>query len=623
MMMQISRIDYRIFRIATKNPEYLINPNNQSWKSASSRESWFAFLILNASLLILNCIIGCSSPIERTPLYCPPPPQPTCKPGTFDKVLLDTTFHGMGKIQNHITSLPEEINSSANEYQITFVPDGRGYIALVSSDRANASADVTMTSVQRLYSAKFLGPTEYGPLRQVSEGQVPVPFGAGCFSKADGLFYFSAKAPNSDPDDYDLYAAQIQIRDDDVSMVDIQSIAMLNSSHFDSQPAISPDGTHIYFVSDRPGGYGGTDIWYAKRSDIHAQGWSRPTPLPETVNTECDELSPYISPTDPGTLYFSSNGHATVGGYDLFKSRIEDGEFLGAENLGKPINTASDEIFPVAMNDTAFFWSSNKPGNEKGMDLYTITRSRVPQYAGKGHVPQPERPVTERLQPDTTHLTPEHPVEIIAHVMRGAENRAAAGSDIYVRKDSMEIYRGVIPASGLMGFKVKRDAIYDVGAETEEAFFDVKRIDLRGYKDSTIDVYLHLPDTLVLRINFPFDDYEHPYEFVIGDNGQASDMTWERALDLTAHSAIRSISRLRELLLIGHTDSLGTDAYNERLGFRRATFVAKELEKRGVPESIIRVVSKGREQPVERRPGESDELFRLRSRRVEFIKIFQ
>jgi OmpA-OmpF porin, OOP family len=100
-------------------------------------------------------------------------------------------------------------------------------------------------------------------------------------------------------------------------------------------------------------------------------------------------------------------------------------------------------------------------------------------------------------------------------------------------------------------------------------------------------------------------------------------MTWTQALDLTAHSALRSLSRLREFVLIGHTDSLGSDAYNQRLGFRRATFVAEELEKRGVPQNIIRIVSKGREQPVARRPGESDELFRLRSRRVEFIKVFQ
>jgi hypothetical protein len=584
------------------------------------KKNFYHFFILHSSFLILYFLFGCSSQVERRPLVCPPPPQPMCKPGTFDQVLLDTTFHGPGKIQYHITALPASLNSAANDNQITFVPTEHGYVALISSDRAGAASDVTETSMQRLYAAKFIRTTEYGSLNPVDAGTSPMPFGAGFYSKADGLFYFSAKAPNNDPDDYDLYVARLNVHGEDVSMADVQPISVLNSlNHFDSQPTLSADGKRIYFVSDRPGGHGGTDIWFAERSSAESQNWSEPAPLPAPINTECDELSPYISPNDPTTFYFASNGHATVGGYDLFKSHISNGEFSEPENLGKPINTEYDEIFPVALNDTAFFWSSNMPGDQQGRNLYTIRRTRLNQPEAHGHIAE-QRPEIPHMQADTVVQSP---VEIIAHVTRGAKNSPAVGSDIYVRKDSVEIYRGIIPPSGVMGFKVNRDANYDVGAETEEAFFDVRRVDLHGYKDSTFDVYLHLPDTLVLRINFPFDDYQHPYEYVIDENGQASSMTWTQALDLTAHSALRSLSRLRELVLIGHTDSLGSDAYNQRLGFRRATFVAQELEKRGVPYNIIRVVSKGREQPVARRPGESDELFRLRSRRVEFIKVFQ
>ena len=243
--------------------------------------------------------VGCTSSVERKPFYCPPPPQPVCKPRTFDKVLLDTVFHGLGRIQNHITPLPDEINSPANENAIAFVPNGSGYIALVSSDRINASPDGGGRSIQRLYSAKFIRPTEYGPLTSVGGGDTPIPFGSGFYSKADGLFYFSAKAPNIDPDDYDLYVAKLQIRNDEVSMTEVKPIAALNSlNHFDSQPTLSPDGIHIYFVSDRSGGRGGTDIWVAERSSVGTQNWSEPIPLPGPVNTECDELSPYIPSYD-------------------------------------------------------------------------------------------------------------------------------------------------------------------------------------------------------------------------------------------------------------------------------------------------------------------------------------
>jgi len=587
------------------------------------------------ALALLLGVSSCNQPQVR-PLICPPPPEPICTPGTFDKILFDTIFHGVGHWQNHITMLPAPINSAADDYAITFIPSSGGYVALISSDRASVAGASSERGVQRFYSAPFISKLRYGELKMVEEGTAPVPIGAGFYSKADNLFYFSAKAHNTDPDDFDLYTATLHVSAEGLAFSDVRELTALNSEHhFDSQPTLDATGTRIYFISDRPGGMGGTDIWYSERTSISSADWSEPRPLPEPVNSACDELSPYIPSYDPHTLYFASNGHATVGGYDLFKTRIIDGRYSEPENLGKPINTQYDETFPVALNDTAFFWSSNMPSSEQGMNLYTTTRSYMGQLAGRGKV-EPEQPNVNNPQQDTSSVVTEIPpvkettpakplgsVEIVAHVTRGAENRPAAGSDIFVRKDSTEIFRGKVPATGQMGFKVNRDAVYDVGAETEDAFFDVKQLDLRGSKDSLVHVYLHLPDTLVIRINFPFDDYQNPYEFTIDENGQSSAITWQQALDLTAHSALQSLDHLKQLVLIGHTDSLGSDAYNDRLGYRRATFVALELEKRGVPARIIKVESRGRTQPVARRPGESDELFRLRSRRVEFIKVFQ
>jgi len=574
--------------------------------------------ILYISYFILS---SCTSPIERRPIVCPKPPEPVCKPGTFDKVLLDTTFHDLAHPQLHITNLGAPINTTAGDDAITFVPSAGGLTAIITTNRLQATAHGA--GAQQLYAAKFIRTTQFSTPKQVGITNHSVPFGSGYYSAADGMFYFSAKAANADADDFDLFTARITMEGDSVSLSDIHAIAALNTvGHFESQPTLDAPGTHIYFVSDRPGGSGGTDIWTAHRSSVSSQNWSDPEPLPPPINTECDELSPYISPNDPGTFYFASNGHETVGGFDLFKASAKDGGFSNVQNLGKPINTPYDEIFPVALNDTAFFWSSNKPGGLGGMDLYTITRSYLAPLVAHGHVAEPERPVTEHLHKDT-EATPLGPVAIDVHVTRGNDFRPAVGSDVFVKKDSIEIYRGGVPANGEIIFKVKRDSVYDVGAETEDAFFDVKHVDLRGFKDSVMRVDLHLPDTLVLRINFPFDDYEHPYEFVIDENGSASSMTWREALNLAARSALQSTNRLKELVLIGHTDSLGTDAYNERLGFRRATFVAQQLEARGVPHRIIRIVSKGRTQPMGNRPSESDDLFRLRSRRVEFIKVFK
>ena len=559
-------------------------------------------------------------------------------PGSFDQVTLDTLYHGPGTMQTHIRQLPEPANSHQNASSISFLPAAGGSIALVTSDRLTADPTEINKSIQRLYYAPLENTMKYGQIQLLTMDGKPAANGAGCYCSADGLLYFAAKADNDDPNDYDLFSGKPQVIGTRVTITNVLPLRTLNQlSTFESQPTLDPTGKTIYFVSDRVGGEGGTDIWYSERASTSAE-WSTPKPLPPPVNSPCDELSPSFSP-DGKTVYFSSNGHATVGGYDLFKSHVLPSSGAGAasfsepENLGIPINTRYDEIFPFALNDTAFFWSSNKPSDTHNRNLYTITHERNPatQEERLKFAQQEERLQIAHMQEDSIIRAKEEeqkriqeaPVDVYVHVRRDQDHRPADGADLFVRRDSVELYRGVVPPSGNFLIKVKRDNSYDFGAELERTFFDVQHLDLHGYKDTSAEVNLYLPDTLVLRINFPFDDYQHPYEYVIDENGVASTMTWRQALDLTAHSTIRSLANLREMVITGHTDSLGTDSYNERLGFRRATFIAAELEKRGVPKGIMTVRSEGRKQPVSRRPQESDEIFRLRSRRVEFVKVFK
>ena len=165
---------------------------------------------------------------------------------------------------------------------------------------------------------------------------------------------------------------------------------------------------------------------------------------------------------------------------------------------------------------------------------------------------------------------------------------------------------------------------YDVGSELKDKFYDVHRVDARHPKDSIINLPpLIIPDTLVLRINFPFDDDSHPYDFIINENGEKSEMRWQSSIDLLASSIKNSLATLDKVILYGHTDSLGTDEYNFALATRRATFIAKQLKARGIPEKYLLIFSKGRTMPVVREAAESDEIFQLRSRRVEFIKVFK
>jgi len=135
--------------------------------------------------------------------------------------------------------------------------------------------------------------------------------------------------------------------------------------------SITPDGNTLYFSSNREGGYGGYDIYVCEK--LSDGSWSKPVNLGPQVNTSYDDQSPYIS-NDAATLYFSSQGHNTMGGYDVFFSTLSDEGLWGdAENIGYPINTPQDDLFYFPSSDESkAFYSSTKDGGQGSEDIYII-----------------------------------------------------------------------------------------------------------------------------------------------------------------------------------------------------------------------------------------------------------
>lgn len=140
---------------------------------------------------------------------------------------------------------------------------------------------------------------------------------------------------------------------------------------WESMPSVTADGKELYFVSNRPGGVGGYDI-YKSFKDENGE-WSEPINLGEPINTPGDEKSPFIH-TDTRTLYFSSNGRPGMGGYDIYYVKLnDDNEKLEVKNIGYPINTENDEVgFIVSIDGKYGYFSSNNIKNESigGMDFY-------------------------------------------------------------------------------------------------------------------------------------------------------------------------------------------------------------------------------------------------------------
>src|SRR5688500_1863231 len=140
--------------------------------------------------------------------------------------------------------------------------------------------------------------------------------------------------------------------------------------YLESTASITPDGKTIYFASDRINGQGGLDIY---KTTMQANGsWSAPANLGPEVNTKADEDAPFIHP-DQKTLFFTSDGHNTMGGRDIFVTKMVGNKWTNPENMGYPVNTTvNDNYFTLIADGTRGYFSSDRKGGMGGQDIYYI-----------------------------------------------------------------------------------------------------------------------------------------------------------------------------------------------------------------------------------------------------------
>jgi hypothetical protein len=144
----------------------------------------------------------------------------------------------------------------------------------------------------------------------------------------------------------------------------------VNSSHNEYFAALSADENRLYFVSDRPGGLGGKDIWYSNK--LPNGQWGKALNLGAPINSAQDEDAPFIHP-DGKTMFFSSNGHKTMGGYDIFFSKLIDEKWSDPTNMGYPINsTDNDHSFITTPSGKRGYYSSKGSGSLGSTDIYIV-----------------------------------------------------------------------------------------------------------------------------------------------------------------------------------------------------------------------------------------------------------
>lgn len=269
---------------------------------------------------------------------------------------------------------------SANGYD-DFSPVMVGGSMYFSSNRSNSVA------VQRTYAwdgKPFLNIYQAGVSADGSVGDVD-PIGKGINGKwhegtasftADGsVVYFTRNdATDGKLGESESGITQLKIysseRNDDGTWSTPVELSINSSQYSTGHPSISADGSTLYFVSDRDGGLGGSDIYRSvKGSD---GSWGAPENLGASVNTPMNDLFPFIHSS--GNLYFASEGHLGLGGLDIFVALPADVGFAPAKNMGYPLNQGSDDFGVWVADDFASgYISSNRDGESYGDDIFRYT----------------------------------------------------------------------------------------------------------------------------------------------------------------------------------------------------------------------------------------------------------
>ncbi|WP_316766355.1 OmpA family protein [Pedobacter frigiditerrae] len=359
---------------------------------------------------------------------------------------------------------------------------------------------------------------------------------------------------------------------------------IINSEFWESQPSISPDGSTLYFVSNRPGGIGGYDIW---KSTLTDEGkWTDPVNLGPKVNTPYDENTPFIH-ADGKTLYFSSNGWPGFGDKDIFYSRIgDDGQFSTPVNLGYPINTFNEEIGLIVTADgTEGLFSSNiKDGGFGDLDIYHFL------------LPEKVKPL---------------PITYVKGIVRDKETKALLEANVLVidLKTNNPVFNDYTSKeTGDFLAVMPIGSEYSFNVEAEGYLFNSQNFQLtkvNANKPYLLEILLDkikVGNTVTLY-NIFFDTNKY-------DLLPTSKVELSILIDLLTGNPTMSIE------IQGHTDDVGDLKLNDVLSENRAKAVYDFLVNNGIDKKRLSYKGYGETKP---RSNNTTEEGRKQNRRTEFV----
>lgn len=361
--------------------------------------------------------------------------------------------------------------------------------------------------------------------------------------------------------------------------------------YWDSQPSIASDGVTLYFASDRPGGYGGIDLYVTRKNPVTGQ-WSPPQNLGPNINTPQDEKTPFIH-SDSETLYFSSNGHFGFGGYDIFYvKKNEKGEWDEPENIGSPINGPTDDtgFFVSTDTRTGYFFSFDDEGKVRGRGV-----GRYDLYGFE---------LYKEARPQQ--------VAFVKGTVKDNTGNQVSGAVVEVTdtKTKQKSFATVDSASGdyMMAVKKKNDVILTV--KKDNIAFNTKIVAVKELAPESIE-----PKELNLEVK----EAKEGGSFVIDNilyNTNSAEIQSESMIYLETFAQYLKENPGIRIEIQGHTDNVGNAKDNEALSTNRAYSVKTVLEQFGVDGKRIGAKGFGANRPI---ADNKTETGRAKNRRTEFM----
>lgn len=500
-------------------------------------------------------------------------------------------------ISNPLKINIERINNTVNGPHVEFSPIPRSpgeiiYASLQVDSLIYFSKDdpETEVPVRQFYVATKQGNDWIGGQKLEGPFNIEgVETGNGAFSKDGNRFYFTRCGKNwQNKTICELYVSH---KHEDKWQKPVKLEPPVNDPNYTStQPTVTTTAKYgreiVYFVSDRPGGKGGLDIWYTTWRP-RRQAYTEPRNLGLKVNSKGDEMSPFYD-NESRHLYFSSTGHPGLGGYDVFKSKGERRKWEDPENVGFPVNTSYDDLYyTIGKNRDDGFFVSNRPGGNSLIgetccdDIYYFKWTDFIYLGVNGIIYPLESGKFSKMTAGKKHFSESNliagkdsvqPLEgaIIALYMKDEET-----------DDLILIERDTTGTDGKYFFNLLPDKDYEFAMEGFQYFNEEIHLstDFITFSDTfempPIWVNILTDKPIVLEnIYYEFDKYE------LTEDAKG-------VLDTTLLELMQDAKNI-VVEVSAHTDSVGNEEYNLSLSQQRAESVAEYIASKGIdPERLI------------------------------------